>query len=341
MSDLEFMSRAVELAKLGGKDVVPNPQVGCVIVKQGKVIAEGYHEIYGGPHAEVNAFNALAPEIDLSNAVVYVTLEPCAHFGKTPPCAKLIIEKKPQKVVVACLDPNPLVAGKGVEMIRTEGIEVEVGVMEKEARELNIRFFVFHEKQRPYVVLKWAETADGFVARKDYSSKWISCDESRRVVHQWRGEEQAIMVGANTAYYDNPRLNNRGEEGLDPLRVVLDWNLKVPDSHNLYQEGPKTIVYNGEMDRDAGNVELVKLKSRDTVIQDLFYDLYKRGVRSVLVEGGSWLLGEIIKKRAWDEARVFKSKALFHKGISAPLMSEKLIDSQAIGSDMLHLYVHS
>ena len=199
-----YMQRALELAELGRGNVSPNPQVGCVIVYDDKIIGEGYHQKYGGPHAEVNAVNSVIDSEMLKKSTVYVTLEPCAHFGKTPPCANLLVEKQVKKVVIAATDSNPLVGGKGIEILKNAGIEVETGILEKEARKQNRRFFTQIEQKRPYVILKWAQTLDGFVARKDYSSKWISNSQSRQMVHKWRAEEDAILVGKNTALYDDP-----------------------------------------------------------------------------------------------------------------------------------------
>jgi diaminohydroxyphosphoribosylaminopyrimidine deaminase/5-amino-6-(5-phosphoribosylamino)uracil reductase len=333
------MEKAIGLALKGGVNVNPNPQVGCVITRDGTIVGTGYHEFFGGPHAEVNAFIDLGEGNESTDLEVYVTLEPCAHYGKTPPCAELLISKKPSKVYVATLDPNPLVAGKGVRMLRDAGIEVEVGLLQEKAQLINRRFFVLHEGKRPYVVLKWAETADGFVARNDYSSKWISGSQARDIVHLWRGEESAILVGANTAYYDNPQLNNRSGVGPDPIRVILDWNLKVPASHEVYDQKQRTIVYNGEKSMCSGVVEHVKLKLKNNSVEELLGDLKSRGVQSVFVEGGAWLLGELLEKGLWDEARVFKSQVEFLQGVEAPVVREKLIDSQTIGSDVLHLYV--
>ncbi len=333
------MREALTLAQKGGDKVKPNPQVGCVITINGEIVGAGYHEFYGGPHAEVNAFNELEGKVGFTDADVYVTLEPCAHYGKTPPCAELIVSKKPRKVYVATLDPNPLVAGKGVQMIRDAGIEVEVGLFEQDARLINRRFFVSHEKKRAYVVLKWAQTRDGFVAREDYSSKWISGDEARDLVHLWRGEESAILVGANTAYYDNPKLNNRSGLGPDPIRVVLDWDLKVPITHEVYSREQRTFIYNSEKNEQAEGLEHVKLNVKKDSVADLLGDLYSRGIQSVFVEGGAWLLGQLLEKGLWDEARVFKSQVEFLQGVEAPVVRGKLIDSQTIGSDVLHLYV--
>ena len=230
------MKRALELAAKGFGSVSPNPMVGCVIVHKNKIVAEGWHEKYGGPHAEVNAFKNLSEGIPASECDVYVTLEPCSHYGKTPPCADLIVREKPKRLFIGSLDPNPLVAGQGIERIKKAGIETVHGILDEENKELNKRFFTLFNVKRPYIILKWAQTNDGFIARKNYDSKWISCEESRKLVHQWRGEEDAIMVGKNTALHDNPKLNVRWGNGKDPVRVVLDKDNSLPKSHFLFDQ---------------------------------------------------------------------------------------------------------
>jgi diaminohydroxyphosphoribosylaminopyrimidine deaminase/5-amino-6-(5-phosphoribosylamino)uracil reductase len=219
------MSRALELARLGFGKVSPNPMVGCIIVCEGKIIGEGFHQQYGGPHAEVNAIHSVKDKTLLKQSTVYVTLEPCAHYGKTPPCAKLLVEHLVKKVIISNVDPNPLVSGKGIEILRSAGIEVETGLLEQEGLELNKRFFKSIRENAPYIILKWAQTADGFIARDDFDSKWISNKISRKLVHKWRSEEDAILVGKNTAKYDNPTLNVRDWVGKDPLRIVIDHEL--------------------------------------------------------------------------------------------------------------------
>ncbi|HKZ37838.1 MAG TPA: bifunctional diaminohydroxyphosphoribosylaminopyrimidine deaminase/5-amino-6-(5-phosphoribosylamino)uracil reductase RibD, partial [Chryseolinea sp.] len=243
-TDEFFMLRAMELALLGSGLVSPNPLVGCVITYEGKIIGEGWHKKYGEPHAEVNAVNSVPDKRTLRESTVYVTLEPCAHFGKTPPCADLLIEHQIKKVVVANLDSNPLVAGEGIRKLRSSGIEVITGVLDKKGRALNKRFFTIMEKQRPYIILKWAETADGFVARKNFDSKWISDEYSRQLVHKWRAEEDAVLVGMRTAQLDNPELNVRNWSGRNPIRIVIDRFLKLNEKIHLFDGSQKTICYN-------------------------------------------------------------------------------------------------
>jgi len=242
-TDQKYMQRAMELARLGLGSVSPNPMVGCIVVYKDKIIGEGFHRQYGGPHAEVYAIDSVQKKELLSESTVYVSLEPCAHFGKTPPCADLLVASGVKKVVIANVDPNPQVAGKGIAILENAGIELQVGVMEKEGLELNRRFFKYISQKKPYVILKWAETADGFIARPDYSSKWISNEYSRKLVHKWRTEEDAVLVGKNTALHDNPMLNVRHWPGKNPLRIVLDRNLQLPQTLNLFSGNAQTVCY--------------------------------------------------------------------------------------------------
>lgn len=335
--NVQFMRRALELAEWGRGRVSPNPMVGCVVVYKDRIIGEGYHQQYGGPHAEPNAVNVIEHPALLKEATVYVTLEPCAHFGKTPPCSQLLIEKQVKKVVVAVNDPNPLVAGKGIRMLREAGIEVEVGVLTKEAAALNKRFFTQIQKKRPYVILKWAQTKDGFVARGDYSSKWISNAHSRQLVHRWRAEEDAIMVGTKTAYYDNPRLNTRDWEGKNPVRIVIDKKLTLDNNLHLFDHSQPTICYNLEKEETGENLSFVKLH-QDFGIQDILDDLHRRNIQSLIVEGGSFLLQTFISEELWDEARVFIGDTRFGNGIPAPLFNQKPEAMRDIMGDLLCVY---
>jgi len=334
-----FMSRALELAELGRGAVSPNPMVGCVIVHEGKIIGEGYHRAYGGPHAEVHAVNSVTDHQLLKNATVYVTLEPCAHWGKTPPCADLLVEKGLKKVVIAAFDSNPLVGGKGIQILRNAGIEVETGILEKEARRQNRRFFTQIEKQRPYVILKWAQTQDGFVARNDFSSKWISGAQSRQLVHRWRAEEDAILVGKNTALHDNPRLDVRDWVGKNPIRVVLDVKLELPESLHLFDQSIPTLCYNSRNTEIRENLEFVKL-AKDFSVSAILCDLHSRKVQSLIVEGGSRVLNQFISSGLWDEARVFTSKTRFEAGIAAPTLNQNPTETLTIGEDLLNIYHH-
>ncbi|WP_235893354.1 bifunctional diaminohydroxyphosphoribosylaminopyrimidine deaminase/5-amino-6-(5-phosphoribosylamino)uracil reductase RibD [Litoribacter populi] len=334
------MRRALELAELGRGYVSPNPLVGCVIVYQERIIGEGYHRQYGGPHAEVNAINAVEDQSLLPESTVYVTLEPCAHFGKTPPCADLLVEKKVKKVVIAAVDSNPLVGGKGIEKLQNAGIKVESGLFEKEAQQQNTRFFTFMEKKRPYILLKWAQTSDAFVARANYDSKWISNSYSRQLVHKWRAEEQGIMVGTKTAHFDNPRLNVRGLAGKNPIRIVIDKQLTLDPNNHLFDQSIQTICYNNLKTEEKENLAFVKLKE-DFTLKALLDDLYERKIQSVMVEGGGFLLQKLISENLWDEARVFTGSTRFESGIPAPHLDVPARRVEDVFGDRLEFYFNN
>ena len=333
-----FMQRALDLAERGKGAVRPNPLVGCVLVHEGKIIGEGYHEQYGGPHAEVNAIASVTDPKLLAAATAFVSLEPCSHWGKTPPCANLLVEKGIKSVVVATLDPNPLVAGKGVKLLEEAGISVQVGLLEQEARWQNRRFFCQQEKHRPYLILKWAQTQDGFIARENFDSKWISSSQSRQLVHLWRSEEQAILVGKNTALHDNPRLNVRDWTGSDPIRVVLDSKLELPADLHLFGQQIPTLCYNLLKSEKLTNLEWVQLPQLSP--EALLEDLHARQVQSVLIEGGSQSIHQFLAADLWDEARVFTAPVQFERGIAAPKLTQTPAESHAIGEDQLDIYYH-
>ena len=333
------MRRALELAESGRGFVSPNPMVGCVIVHENQIIGEGFHEIYGGPHAEVNAINSVKNPEMLSKSTAYVSLEPCAHWGKTPPCANLLVEKGLKKVVIGAIDSNHLVGGKGVEILQKAGIEVVTGVLEMEARLQNRRFFTQIEKMRPYVILKWAQSKDGFVARSDYSSKWISNARSRQLVHKWRAEEDAILVGKNTAKYDNPSLTVRDWTGKNPLRLVIDPNLELPENLNLFDQIVPTVCYNTVKSEKTENLEFVKLKP-GFELKEILEDLNSRKIQSLIVEGGSFVLNKFIEEGLWDEARVFTGSTEFGEGISAPRLNLIPTETLSIQEDSLRIYHH-
>lgn len=334
--DHTYMRRALELASNGLGNVSPNPMVGCVIVCDDKIIGEGWHMKYGEAHAEVNAINSVKDKSLLQRSTVYVTLEPCSHHGKTPPCADLLIKSKVKKVVIANVDSNPLVGGKGIEKLKAAGIEVETGLLDEEGRELNKRFFTFIEKKRPYVILKWAQTADGYIARKDYDSKWISGEESRKLVHKWRSEEDSIMVATHTAKYDNPRLDVRDWSGESPVRIVIDKKLELPASLNLFDGSVKTLCYNMVKNDKLDNVEYVKVDEQD-MLDNILSDLYNRNIQSLIVEGGAALHKNFIDEYIWDEARVFVSPNTFGGGIDAARISLPYKE-ELIGEDKLLVY---
>lgn len=330
------MQRALELAKLGKGNVSPNPLVGCVIAHEGVIIGEGFHQKYGEAHAEVNAVNSIQnPEL-LNESTVYVTLEPCSHFGKTPPCSDLLIEKKVKKVIVASQDPFEKVDGKGIEKLIEAGIDVELGILKDEAEELNKRFFTFHKKKRPFVILKWAQTEDGFIARENGDSKWISNSFSRQLVHKWRAEEDAILVGKNTAILDNPSLTVRDWDGKNPIRVLLDSQLEVSGSIHLYKDEAKTFIFNTKKENHKGSNIWLKMDSLSPL--NILGELYKQGIQSIIIEGGTQVLNSFIKDNCWDEARVFEGKTTFGQGVKAPVLNEVLLEKSTIENDQLFIY---
>lgn len=331
------MKRALELARLGAGRVSPNPLVGCVIVHSGLIIGEGWHQKYGEAHAEVNAIESVQDKSILKDAVVYVNLEPCSHTGKTPPCADLLIKHAVKKVVVSNLDSNPLVAGNGVKKLRAAGIEVITRILEKDGRELNKRFFTFMEKQRPYIMLKWAETSDGFIARENHDSKWISNEYSRQLVHKWRATEDAILVGPMTARHDNPQLNVRDWSGRNPVRVVMDRFLRLSDTLHLFDRSQPTLCYNVLKHEEHPNLTLIRVEEED-FIQNVLADLYKRKIQSVIVEGGATTLRLFIDAGLWDEANVFVSDKSFGKGIQSPRLNGNLIARESVFNDTLQTY---
>ena len=334
------MKFALQLAEKGRGNVAPNPMVGCVIVCNDKIIAEGYHQQYGGPHAEVNAINSLPADFDFSDCTLYVNLEPCSHYGKTPPCSDLIISKKFKRVVVGNLDTNPLVAGKGIQKLKDAGIEVSSGVINSEARELNRRFFWFHEKKQPYVILKWAETKDSFISREPLPLKkednWITCVESKKLVHQWRAEEQAIMVGTNTVIVDDPELTTRLVDGNNPIRIVIDKELKLPLTSKVFSTNSQVIVVTDKDVADEGNITYCKINFDKDFITSLLNALFELSIQSIIIEGGSKLLNSFIEVGAWNEARIFVGEKEFKKGIEAPVFDKTGAEIEIVGVDKLY-----
>jgi diaminohydroxyphosphoribosylaminopyrimidine deaminase / 5-amino-6-(5-phosphoribosylamino)uracil reductase len=336
-----MMQRAMQLAMNGLGKVSPNPLVGCVIEHKGKIIGEGWHQQYGEPHAEVNALREVKDESLLPESTLYVNLEPCSHYGKTPPCADLIIEKKVGRVVISNGDPNPKVAGRGIKKLREAGIEVIEDILFVEGQSLNRRFFTQMERNRPYIILKWAQTADGFIARPDGSSKWISNEISRSLVHKWRTEEDAVLVGTQTALLDNPRLTVREWQGRNPKRIVIDRNLRLPTDLHLFDQSVETLVYTLRDKPSTENCQFIKLPE-SFQIETILEDLLGRNIQSIIVEGGTATLNQFIAKGLWDEARVFTAGHLFKVGISGPQLPVHLIkDTMQIENDTLDFYVNS
>lgn len=337
------MFRCLELARRGMGSVAPNPMVGCVIVCQGKIIGEGYHQKYGEAHAEVNAINSISNHDLLKGSTLFVTLEPCAHFGLTPPCSDLIVEKQIPTVVIGTIDPYAEVAGKGIEKLKKAGIDVEVGILEKECREINKRFFTFYEKKRPFVILKWAQTQDGFIdidrtIEKFDMPTWITGELALRRVHKMRAEEDAIMVGTNTALKDNPSLTVRLCEGQNPTRIVLDKNLRLPKNLNLFDGSVDTLIFNSVKNKKENNISFIKIDFSVNIIPRILTELYNRKIQSLIVEGGKQLLESFIKTQLWDEAHVFEGIKKFHSGIHAPGIVGKIVSEETLNADKLIVF---
>lgn len=343
--DFYCMRRAIELARLG-VEAAPNPKVGCVISQDGQIVGEGWHRKYGEAHAEVNAVNQVGNEQLLEGSTVYVTLEPCSHHGKTPPCADLLVSKNVGRVVIACTDPNPLVAGRGIERMKNAGIQVDTGLLEPEARQMNRFFLHAMEQKLPYITLKWAQTRDGFIAREDGSSQWISNALSRRLVHKWRGEHQGILVGASTAVTDNPALTVRDWSGKNPLRILIDPHLRVPANDWLLADGLPTIIYHTRGHTPALMNNSVIYQRVDVpdgapgrFMRAVLEDLFHRSVYSVFIEGGSFTLQQCLAEQLWNEALVFVNpQEAFGKGIAAPGLENAPDDMQLIAGNRLVHY---
>jgi diaminohydroxyphosphoribosylaminopyrimidine deaminase/5-amino-6-(5-phosphoribosylamino)uracil reductase len=340
-----YIKRCLQIAKNGLFTARPNPSVGAVIVVNDKIIGEGFTSAYGGNHAEVNAINSVLDTSVLKEATIYVTLEPCSHFGKTPPCSDLIIKHNLKRVVVGCVDSNSLVAGKGIERLKKANISVTVGVLEQECLMHHKRFFTFQNKKRPYIILKWAETQDGFIAplKKDTTRPvWISNDYSKQLVHKFRAKEQAILVGTNTVLADNPKLNVRSWFGEDPVRVVLDNNLRIPKYANVFNESVKTIVFydEGKVVEDKKNVVFEKVDFTQNLAHQICEVLQKHNIQSLIVEGGTQTLQTFLDENLWDEARVFVGEAKFLEGVKSPVLEQSIKRQSNIKNDVLKIYTN-
>ena len=313
--DKKYMFRALQLAQQGGGHASPNPMVGAVVVHEGRIIGEGFHRCCGKAHAEVNAIASVQDQMLLPESTIYVTLEPCSHYGKTPPCANLLIERGIKRVVVGTLDPFEMVSGRGVAMLREAGIEVEVGVLERECRELNKRFFTAHTTGMPWVLLKWAQSSDGFIA-DNKGRVLFSTPMTQALMHRERSMVDAIVVGARTVVVDNPTLTNRHWSGNSPLRVVLDRNLSIPSDCNVLNDGGKTLIYNEKKEEIKGAVEWAELDTTEP--ETWLRDLYRRGVTSVMVEGGANVLQQLLDSGIWNEIRIEIAPVTLGDGIKAP-----------------------
>ncbi len=332
-----FMQRCLQLARLGEGKVAPNPVVGAVLVHEGQIIGEGYHQVYGQAHAEVNCINSVPPSLQelIPKATMYVTLEPCAHHGKTPPCADLIVSTNIPRVVIGCVDTFSEVAGRGIAKLEAAGVEVTTGVLEQACRHINRRFFTYHEQKRPYIVLKWAHSKDGYMAPENGLPVPISNKYTNRLVHQWRSREMAIMVGTQTALTDNPKLTTRLWPGKSPIRLVIDRELKVPAAHHLYNSEAPSIFITAVAGRD----KTIVLDFDKDILPPLMTELHAAGIQSVLVEGGARLLESFISAGLWDEMRVITGAAPLGGGLRAPAVRQaQLLEEQALQGDHIAVY---
>ncbi len=341
--DEKYMQRCLQLALLAEGNTYPNPMVGSVIVYKGRIIGEGYHRIAGEPHAEVYAVHSVQNKELLKQATLYVNLEPCAHYGKTPPCSKLIIDYKIPNVVIGCIDSYSEVAGRGVQMMEDAGIKVVTGVLNKECLELNRRFFTFHNKQRPYIILKWAETQDGFIdidRKKEHYGQptWITNDWARREVHRQRTTEQAILIGTQTALKDNPSLTVRDWDGHQPLRCIIDRQLRLDKGCHLLDNSTATIVYNSLQSSVKGKNTYVKLDKNMKVVDQILSDLHKRNIQSVIIEGGRSTLQSFIDAGLWDEAHRYIGSIFFKEGVKAPEITGEIVRKKSFGESKLYVY---
>lgn len=339
----KFMVRAIELAKLGMGQVAPNPMVGCVIVHRGLVIGEGYHRKYGEAHAEVNAINSVRNQELLCESTMYVTLEPCSHFGKTPPCADLVVQMGIPKVVIGSMDPNEKVSGRGIERLKMAGCQVETGLLEEECNRMNRRFLTFHQKKRPYIILKWAQTEDGFIDRDRGLTEfgqptWITNDLSRIAVHKMRSDEAAIMVGTKTALKDDPSLTVREWSGNHPLRMVLDRRGILPATSALMDQSTETLVFTGKKMESRTNLEYVTIDFDGKMLQEINRILVERGIQSLLVEGGKSLLESYLREGLWDEARIYIGNARFGSGVKAPETDWVLDREEKLDDSLMRIY---
>ncbi|MEM1258026.1 MAG: bifunctional diaminohydroxyphosphoribosylaminopyrimidine deaminase/5-amino-6-(5-phosphoribosylamino)uracil reductase RibD [Bacteroidota bacterium] len=345
--DQKYMLRAIELGKNALGTAAPNPAVGCCIVYQDSIIGEGYTDPYGGPHAEVNAIQSVKDRSLLEKATLYVTLEPCSHFGKTPPCSDLIIKKKIPKVVIGLKDPHHKVAGKGIEKLKSAGIEVVIGIKEEACRTHHIRFLTFQEKKRPYIILKWAESSDGYIA-PDTSKRnanaqpyWITNPYSRQLVHQWRSEEQSVLVGTQTALDDNPRLDVRHWKGRDPVRIILDRTLKIPKTSHLFDGSSKTILLTQQkLESRPKEVIIETINFNQDLPSQICSVLYRHQITSMIIEGGTKTLQSFIDADVWDEARIFTGVATFGSGTKSPVFTGNQGSRSTILEDGLNLFTH-
>ncbi len=344
-NDELYMHRCLQLAQLAAGHTAPNPMVGSVLVHNGLIIGEGYHKQYGLPHAEVNCINNVAEDDKhlISLSTLYVSLEPCAHWGKTPPCANLIIKNNIPKVVVGCRDPFKQVDGKGTEKLEKAGVEVIQGVLENECRNVNKRFFTFHTQNRPYILLKWAQTADSKIANLSTDRLFITNDITNKLVHKWRSEEAAILVGTKTALLDDPSLTNRLWAGKSPIRLVIDMDLSLPSQLQLFDQQQRTIVFNTVKHEEDGNILYYQVTEDVSIVNQIVNACYQNNIQSVMVEGGAKLLQSFIDEGLWDEANIITNSILFvGDGLPAPVLKDFIFQhSEKIFTDRINYFHRS
>jgi diaminohydroxyphosphoribosylaminopyrimidine deaminase/5-amino-6-(5-phosphoribosylamino)uracil reductase len=342
----KFMRRCLELASKAEGLTYPNPMVGSVMVHEGIIIGEGYHLVAGGPHAEVNAINSVSVKAQLKTSTIYVNLEPCSHFGKTPPCADFIISNAIPRVVIGTMDTSEKISGQGIAKLRDAGCEVITGVVEEECRRLNKRFFTFHEKKRPYITLKWAQSADGYIDIKrseDHKAgpNWITGKPERVLVHKWRASEQAILVGAGTVRADDPRLNVREWKGTPPLRMVLSSSGLINERSAVYETDGPVVIFTHNADRNIDNTIIVKLKKEISSSLQIADYLFSSGIQSLFIEGGAKVLNHFISTGFWDEARIFTGGKYFREGIKAPQVYGSLLSRTVYSGSILETYLNN
>jgi diaminohydroxyphosphoribosylaminopyrimidine deaminase / 5-amino-6-(5-phosphoribosylamino)uracil reductase len=342
------MTRVLELAQKGLGRVAPNPLVGCVIVHNHKIIGEGFHREFGKAHAEVNAIDSVQQKELLQESTLYVNLEPCSHYGKTPPCAELLIRHRFKRVVVGIEDPFPLVAGKGIKMLSDAGMEVDVNIMPEACRFINRRFLTFVQQKRPFIILKWAQSADGFLDKErmpdEEGINWITGNAAKRLNHFWRASEQSILIGKTTALRDNPSLTTREVEGKNPTRILIDLNHEVPYTKTLFNaQAPTILICDKRLPITdlPDSVQIIRIDQRENLISELLNQLFERNIQSVIIEGGAFTLNSFIKNNIWDEARVFTGRMPFACGTVAPSLLISPFSTEKIGNDLLQIFFNS
>jgi len=342
-TDVKYMQRCLELANQGLGNVSPNPMVGCVIVHEGNIIGEGFHQQYGGPHAEVNAINKVKNKELLKKSTLYVNLEPCCHYGKTPPCTDLIIENKIPNIMIGCIDSTAKVNGKGITQLQNAGCNVTVGILEDKSKELNKRFFTFNERLRPYIILKWAQTIDRFMdiertEETKFNTYWITNAKIKILNHKWRTEEDAIMIGKNTGLHDNPQLTVREWIGKNPLRIIIDKKLHIPQHYFIFDQFTPTLVFTSENKESSINLEFIKINFEKNILPQILNILFEKNILSVIVEGGKQFLESFIHQNLWDEATVQIGNKIFNIGLKAPVIPAQPLFTMGIDKDKLIFY---